>query len=437
MLKETRFVYLIMLVTLILYLLWSLIIPFGEAPDEPLRYDIANFIYKYHELPLAMDTRLTNFGHGITYAALPQLPYIFGGILMIISKGIINEENLFYVHRLISVISGVVAVYFVFKICQELKLSKGLIYFVTCIFAFVPQYAFINSYVNQESFSICVNLFIVYTWFKGSKENWPYSSIVKLAIGISLSLLTYLNGYVTIPASALLLLLTLKGNKYLITKKILVLSLIVFCLAGWWFIRNFVNYNGDFLGLNTMRSVAEVWSSPEQKPSIKLTLAMKGFTIPEMFTKTDWWESSYNSFWAVFGGMNVTVDSKYYHYIGMLHLISFFGIIFVLYDKFNLLFKRKIQLNVLIKKDIMYILLCLIIVMTFALTTYYSFYSDYQPQGRYLFPALFPVILFIGIGFEKILKDNIRNVIYCLTIISMFFLNVNSLLNIILFKYYS
>lgn len=37
------------------YLSWVLIIPFGKAPDEPLRFDIVKFIAQYHRLPVAGD----------------------------------------------------------------------------------------------------------------------------------------------------------------------------------------------------------------------------------------------------------------------------------------------------------------------------------------------------------------------------------------------
>lgn len=41
-----------------LYLIWSIILPFNQGPDEYHRYDVANFIYTYKEFPVAGDNRL-------------------------------------------------------------------------------------------------------------------------------------------------------------------------------------------------------------------------------------------------------------------------------------------------------------------------------------------------------------------------------------------
>lgn len=435
-LRRNTFITLLLGVVSLLYLFWAMVIPFGEGPDEPLRYDIGQFIYKYHELPEAGDPRLGDFGHGVSYAPLPQFPYIIGGLLMIFAGPFVPEHYLFYVHRLVSVIPGVISVLLVYLICSKLNLKKNLKMLITCLFAFVPQYAFVNSYVNQESFSICVNIFIIYIWIKGIESKWNMKSVILLAVGISLSLLSYLNGYVTIPVTGLILLLTLRGSRRDIIKKSVVLISVIFVLSGWWFIRNFIIYNGDFLGLSTMTNIANELGQVGSRPIDRLTPQRQGISFKQMFIDMGWFQSSYRSFWAVFGGMNIPIDIKYYLYIGLLHFISLIGLVIAFRDNMINWITRKIKIREMIFSFKIEISLVLVIFITFGLTVYYSYYSDFQPQGRYLFPALFPIIYFIGIGFDKLFKEKVKPTIYILLIIGILYLNLHSLFNFVIPRYY-
>ena len=55
--------------------------------------------------------------------------------------------------------------------------------------------------------------------------------------------------------------------------------------------------------------------------------------------------------------------------------------------------------------------------ITYALLVYYNLYSDVQPQGRYLLPALIPFMYFVARGIERLFeliikKESIRSVLY-------------------------
>ena len=47
-------------------------------------------------------------------------------------------------------------------------------------------------------------------------------------------------------------------------------------------------------------------------------------------------------------------------------------------------------------------LICMVIPC--GLSIYYSFYSDYQPQGRYLMPMLIPLLYFVTTGLTLVLE---------------------------------
>lgn len=43
------------------------------------------------------------------------------------------------------------------------------------------------------------------------------------------------------------------------------------------------------------------------------------------------------------------------------------------------------------------------------LLVYYSYCSDFQAQGRYIMPALIPVMYFVTLGYDSLLKKMVSN----------------------------
>lgn len=431
-----KFLAILLPIVFILYSIWALIIPFGQAPDEPLRFDIGNFIYKYHELPILGDPRLTDFGHGISYASLPQLPYIIGGVMMIIASPFIDSEHLFLVHRLVSVISSVLAIWFAYQICRRLGLSNIFCYFTACLLAFIPQFAFISAYVNQEAFSIMVGLMTVYFWLRGHDNEWKLQDIILVGISSSLVLLTYLNGYVVLPTTILFLIWSTRKKSISFYRTLLIYSVVVFIGAAWWFIRNAYLYGGDFIGLSISAEIANQYPVWEARPENRMPPVKQGLSIFEFFSKTNFLEGSYISFWAAFGWMDVWMEYKYYSYIKIMHAISFIGVLVVFVKMISDLFKKGVKSLLDSKLAVCIILFAIIVVETFFLSSYYSYASDFQSQGRYLFPAIFQTVFFITLGFNAIISSRLKKWMLTIGIACMFILNIYSLYDLVLLKYY-
>ena len=47
-------------------------------------------------------------------------------------------------------------------------------------------------------------------------------------------------------------------------------------------------------------------------------------------------------------------------------------------------------------------------VIPFGLSLYNSYYSDYQPQGRYLMPMLIPLMYFVTKGLSNLMKSFLK-----------------------------
>ncbi len=417
-----------------LYLLWSIILPFNQGPDEYHRYDVANFIYTYKELPIAGDSRLYYGVYGVTYAVNLSLPYLLGSLLMMLSNFFFGIENVYLAHRLISVVSGIFSVYIVYKIGQILKWEKNFLYFFVALFALVPQFSFINSYVNLDSFTVCMIVLIMYLVLKGEEAQWKgIKYFIYLGVAISCLLLSYLNGYVIIPAILVYLLVSVKDKKAFI-KKIPIILLIILILVGPLFARNIILYD-ELFGMKTSTELSEQLAIDELKPSNRPTPFQLGLSLNEMFFDKGWITSSFNSFWAAFGYMSIWLPFYQYHVIGTIVFISLLGLFLGLYNLFK---KNKRTSNIEILKQQRFIVMqVVVILLTVFLSAYYSYFSDYQPQGRYLYPAYFSFLYLFTIGIKEIINRKYRNIIYLTLVIYMLYLNFYSLYKLIFIPFYS
>ncbi len=143
-----------------------------------------------------------------------------------------------------------------------------------------------------------------------------------------------------------------------------------------------------------------------------LHLKEKGVTFQELFIQSsDWRDMSFNSFFGVYGYMDLLSDKGYYlavsYVLGAFFLLIFFHMAFTLPAR-SIIF--------------------LLFVMLFAglavgQSVYHSWVNDYQPQGRYLFLIL-PMFL---VGLTK-LPAYFRNRIMPLFSLAFFVLSVWSFL---------
>lgn len=64
------------------YLMWARVQPNGAGPDEPMRYQIAYYIYQHGSLPVGDDPAVRNIVWGISYAFSPILDYMIAAVFM-------------------------------------------------------------------------------------------------------------------------------------------------------------------------------------------------------------------------------------------------------------------------------------------------------------------------------------------------------------------
>lgn len=389
---------------LYLFFAWNILLEY--APDEAMRYDISLFIFNHGKLPLGYEKEILNPVWGFSYAFVPYLPSLLAVIPMKLCS-LFTTDPLYLLKsaRIINVFAGTFTVFMVLQIGNQLFSKKFYKYLFVLLTGFLPQFIFLSSYLNNDVFAVLSTSIIIYAWITGEKNNYTWKTCAILGIGIGICALSYYNAYSFILCSIILFIFWLRRNlknqvniKFLL-KKAGIVVFIAFGIAGWFFIRNAIAYNGDFLGLKTIKEYGELYAIEKYKPSYRATPANLNISIFQMLFQTYnggyWILSVIMSFFGVFGPMSIFLNNGFYITYSLLITIGVIG------NVLKRFFIKNTRLN---------FCFWICIIFTVGLNIYNSYFSDYQPQGRYCMPMLLPImIIFIeGIDYFKGILEKYR-----------------------------
>lgn len=394
--------------------------PFNDPPDELNRYRVPLYIAEYGTLPNGYEESIRIPGYGFSYAFQPILPYMLQGYCMRLVKHFTADTDvLLYTARLVNFVFGLVMAVFLLFLSKKWFQNKYLQY-VFCFFVlFLPQSIFLHTYVNTDSCSMMSIAIILYGLTCGLEDHFSYRSCVILSIGIILCAMSYYNAYGFILSSILLFfahyLSVTNGQISFDTthflRKGILISALVLAGIGWWFIRSYLLYDGDFLGLHARDLCAELYADEYLKPGMRETYQTLGYTILTTLTESDFSVLSINSLICMFGPMSLLTALWVYRFYKLWFVLGLTGCLIPLSqlatvckasrDKLTegIRFPGRRSLTLFFHFNM---ILCMFIPL--ALSLIYSYYTDLQPQGRYLMPMLIPLCYYSVRGLEKVLQ---------------------------------
>ncbi len=452
------------------------ILPFNEAPDEEMRYMVPTYIYRHGTLPAGYDPEIRDQIWGISYGFHPILPYIFGGYLMRL-VGIFNSSDkaLLMAARFINVLIGMGFYWYVLQIAKKLFRRRLFRAYFVALLALLPQLLYLFAYVNTDAIAVFSGAMLIYYWLQGLERKWDRGSCTGLAVGVSVCALSYFNAYgyalfsVIVFVASLLARYARRGVKFctaVILKRGIYITVIVFLLTGWWFIRCAILYDGDFLGLYAPDKYGELYAMEEFKPSVKQSLAEEGVPLDEMLRSEDqggmdWIRTTYRSTIGYFGYLEEPLGIDIYEIHKRLLGLGALGMLLCILlsaGRWCLRFvcrhtgagrklpflqslrtycavpggqgaygasgdhgqpRPGLQGSACIADPEMgdpracsckistfeFLLLqfsfgCCIIIPVL-LSLYYSYFTDFQPQGRYIMPLIVPLMYFVARGTER------------------------------------
>lgn len=423
-----------------------IVLKYNSGPDEKMKFVLCQYIFEHNTLPIGDEEEIRDPTWGISYAFTPYFSYIISvGFMKIASIFTNNFDILFRATRLVSVIFITAFAFMCTKIGK--KLFKGTyIYFFIGFVCFLPQLLYIGSYLNNDSMSLFSTAIIVYSWIIGLENNWDKKSCIILALGLGTCALAYYFAYGYIICSILIFCIScwlkkIDFKEFL--KKGFLIAGIALLIAGWWFIRNAIIYNGDIFGFNISREYGEKYAMENFKPSKRWTPLNCGLSLHYMFFETDWVSKTIQSFFAVFGYMNVYMSKGAYITfeiaisIGLISALIGFIIKSIINNiKHHILNEE--EKNKKKEKVLFNIIMIIAILIPIGLSIYYSYNCDFQSQGRYIISIVIPLMYFFTTGiqtlFNAIIKnEKIKNVILWIIItiwsllpIYIFFMYINN-----------
>ena len=408
--KELIFKIIFIIFVFMFCFIWSMIQPYDSAPDEYMKYDVCKYIANNGSLPLGGDESIRNPIWGISYAFQPIFSYIisaiFMKIVMVITKLTVDDFAVFVAARFVSVLSCTGTVIFIMKIAKKLFEDKKYQWMFIVFTSLLPQYVFIGSYLNNDSFAIFTISIIIYSWIIGLENKWDTKSCISLALGIGFCALSYYNAYVYILCSIIMFIssfINIKEKKFNykdMLKKGILITIIVFAICGWFFIRNAVLYNGDFLGLRTESEYAEKYAMDQYKPSNSVAPIAVGNSLKCMLIDMKWLSMTFKSFVATFGYMSI---------LGPWYLYRFFEIVIVLAVIGCIIDFKEIFWNKDKSKRKLHYFFIVAMILSVILSVGYSYMSDFQPQGRYIMGIIVPFTYFLVNGIKAILDKIVKN----------------------------
>lgn len=372
---------------------FSVRLDMNRAPDEYMRIMISTYIFQNHKLPLGSETEIRNAIWGFSYGYTPYLPSLLGAFNMwIVSHFSTSEAALLAAGRFENVCALTILWFLTGKAGCRLFKNRTSALLLALMVCYLPQIVFIGSYQNNDMISLMCTAWIALAWLRGDQDGWDVKKAVFLGTGIGILALTYYNDYGWILCSIFFYFISAARQK-LGWKKTLLYALIVFAvafgIAGWFFIRNYIIHDGDFLGMKTMYADGENYAMDQFKPSNRETPAHDGLTFYQAFFETGWYVKTWRSFTGVFGYMEFEMAPWFYH------IYKYLFMAMLVLSLFEVIRRRDVSVNLIVN-----FIICMIIPV--ALSMYYSYYIDYQAQGRYIISMAPPLMYFCIYGLDSL-----------------------------------
>ncbi len=393
----------------VLAIFYSLSIPHWESPDEPGHFAYIRHLRETRTLPIQGQ-------HAAGEAHQPPLYYVVATIFSLpgdISSPVgrfrsnpdfmwgANGGNDVNINRrgtaqtlpfqgqaralqwarLASVAMGAATIYLVMRIGRHIFPGRPEIGLLAGgLTALTPQFLFITSVLNNDNLLILCATGAIWQIVQAIEKPQQQTQWIRIGLWLSAAVLTKLTAVSLIPLVGIVIVYLGRQNRSwrIFLEATAIVSGVMIVLTGWWFWRNQVMY-GDLLGNAVYEQLFAF--NLRQTP-------LRWWDIRQLFSV------QFRSFWAMFGWMNVPGPDWYFAGIRVVLVLAGLGwIVGVVKRPFT-----SPQ-----RKTIIWLILALLLqeaVILYIITRCNA--SCYQ--GRYLFPAIGPIMLLVSVGLMNLLN---------------------------------
>ena len=403
---------------------YSITTPLFEAPDEQWHFAYVQYVAAGRGLPIQTLDKPTHLAR--QEGSQPPLYYLMAAAATFWVDtlnfpqlvwenphygynipGIVNDNKNLFIHtslenfpyrgaalaihlaRLLSVLMGAFAVLCTYLLTLEIFPDrKFLAASAGAVAGFVPQFLFVSSAVSNDSTIVALSALSLWmvTRMLTADRRRPFAdrrrrsavsarNVVLLGIATGLAALAKVSGAGLVVLGALVLIYTHRRKSSELLIRLFVFALVVFVVAGWWYLRNYFLY-GELTGTAMMIRIFGARESP-------LTWAQLLAQLDEV------WET----FWVGFGWGNIRANPAVYTFLEILIALSGLGLLFGFV-------RRRERLHPTFVKALPFFVLAFWIVIAFVELLNWMEITQ-APHGRLFFPvlpALAPLAVF---GFSQ------------------------------------
>ncbi len=381
---------------------------FSNPPDEHARILVPEFIARFGYLPTGLEEEVKIPGYGFSYALTPYLPFVFMGYIMRFVLMFTKSELLvIYTARLVNVCFGTIMASVVFFLSRRIFENKKYAWAFSIAVMFLPEHLFVHSYVNTESMCFLGISILLFGLVSIYQDGAGFKNSFVLSMGISIVISTYYNAYGYLISAFLLFIacfLSFSSIKNSSKKKLSIdfknmfkygffIFAIVAVTSGWWFVRNYLNFDGDIFGMKIRDELFQATN-----PASWQSYRNSGYNLLQMFKlNPDYFPVTIKTFFAALGSVSIFCNDFYYVIYEIFYLI---GLILAAVFGVSYLRKNNDDFSTRFKKVFLHINMIYCIIMPMVLHLYYVYTVEFQRQGRYLLPILLPLVFYVIKGYE-------------------------------------
>lgn len=387
--------------------MYSVIVPLYEAPDEPFHLEYVRHIVTERRLPVQRAEELGESHQPPLYyllCAVVTAPVGFSGSPEI-NVGVHYSAETFPYHgdvlavhlsRLVSVLAGVVTVYFTYALARETFSKQELLALLSAgLVAFNSQFLFISGVVNPDGMVTMWSTIALWQMARLMKDPLPWKKWMLLGLWIGLTVMSKTSSFtVGLMAAGVLLIAVCRQRSWpLLWKGSLAMGSVFAVISGWWFVRN-QNLYGDPLGWQTF---LEVYSTHLRR--LPFTWAELGRFL----------ETQFRSYWAVFGWMTVPAPEWFYKVILSLYILGLAG-----WGKWAIRQRERTC-----DAGLALLVVFPLIQQAYQLLGAATVFNQTWYQGRHVFPMLAPVAILMAAGLLHLLPNRRQSTVFVTTTVGL------------------
>lgn len=441
--RKRTIIILILLINIFKGLLFSVVTPLWQAPDEPFYFAYTRILVEELRIPATNET--TAAGHPFLYPLLSTVPYFLGA-----SGGRTAQV---FLMRFLGVMLSTLVVWLTFKISYALFPKNPFVQLMSPVLvAFNPQYSFISASVNSDALLVFFSSLMLYLLVKTAISSLTWLRSFWLLAVIGMGLLTKERfSLFFFPLFAILIYELVRTMKSRLTALSQESSPLTSVFTGVLFFI-MIKFRSVFLQLTGTNgklfdplgpSLLGVPRIPASWSSLKYLFFHQSYS-------RSFFQRMFEEFWGFFGWLQIPLSPKIYQILAVFCLAALSGLVIAV-GKTIIRGTRKIErLDEATWEPYEEPSSAqrLIVLLTFLMTILVAFYAvalydittgtpgQGGGQGRYLFPVISPVAMLAAIGISELFPRRAHKGVAITLFFGFFLLNIASLLYFIVPFYY-